>query len=147
MSWLYKGQPLTEDDIPKKAIGFIYIIKQKSTGRKYVGRKLLTKAATKTVKGVKKKTRAESDWKTYWSSSPKIKELVKELGEDDFTREILIFVSSKGMAVYAEEAALYILGALEDDNWFNDNIRAKVYRNWVKINEALELRVALSKYI
>ena len=143
MTWLYKGNTLNEEDIPPKACGFIYLIRQLSTGRLYIGRKLLTSAATKTVNGKKKKIRKESDWKDYWSSSPKIKAWIEESGTSDFSREILQFVTSKGMLAYAEEYALYTMGVLESDDWLNDNIRSKVYRTWVKRDEAVQLRKLL----
>lgn len=145
-NWIYQGKEiLSEDDIPvDKAIGFIYIITQKSTGNRYLGRKLLTKASSKQVNGQKKKTRKSSDWLTYWSSSPKIKEWIKDAGTDDFEREILLFVTSKGMLAYSEECALYMVGALESDKWINDNIRAKIYRSWCKPEEAKQLREVLS---
>lgn len=144
--WKYKDSIIESvDQIPNsKAIGFIYIITQISTGKRYIGKKLLTKAATKQTKGVKKKIRKESDWKSYWSSSPKIHAWIEENGYDDFKREILVFVSSKGMLAYSEELALYSLGALESDLWLNDNIRSKVYRSWCKPEEANVLREVLS---
>lgn len=145
--WQYKGAELQDSDIPTEAIGFIYLIRQTSTGRKYIGRKLLTRASTKTVKGKRKKLRIESDWRNYWSSSPKIKEWIEEQGTHDFTREILTFVSSKGMLAYAEEMALYSVGALESDMWINDNIRSKIYRTWCKPKEAAELRATLKSLL
>lgn len=143
--WTYQGNTfLTLDDAPEKSVGFIYLITQVSTGKKYIGRKLLTKAATKTVNGKKKKLRVESDWKDYWSSSPKIKQWIDEAGgTNDFTKEILLFVSSKGMLAYGEELALYMVGALESDAFLNDNIRSKIYRSWVKPTEAVQLRSLL----
>jgi hypothetical protein len=144
--WTYQGDTLVSiDAVPKNAIGFIYLITQVSTGKKYIGRKLLTKAATKTINGKKKKLRVESDWKDYWSSSPKIKQWIDENGYDDFRREVLLFVSSKGMLAYGEELALYMMGALESDAWLNDNIRSKIYRTWVKPDEAVQLRALLAK--
>ena len=144
--WKYKDSIIESiDQVPiSNAIGFIYIITQLSTGKRYIGKKLLTKAATKQTKGVKKKIRKESDWLKYWSSSPKIQAWIEENGYDDFKREILVFVSSKGMLAYAEELSLYMLGALETDNWLNDNIRSKVYRSWCKPLEAIELREVLA---
>ena len=132
-NWTYLGQEiLSEEDIPvDKAIGFIYIITQKSTGNRYLGRKLLTKASSKQVKGVKKKTRKASDWLTYWSSSPKIKEWIKEAGgTDDFTREIILFVTSKSELLYAEECLLYQCNAMLSDSWINDNIRSRIMKKW-----------------
>lgn len=143
-AWTYKGKEISDDMIPSVAIGFIYMITQISTGKKYIGRKLLTQAGTKTVNGKKKKVRKESDWKSYWSSSPKIKAWIDEAGNtDDFTREILVFVTSKGSLAAAEEMALYSVGALESDEWCNENIRSKVYSSWIKPNEMEELRSAL----
>jgi hypothetical protein len=62
-NWIYQGKEiLTEEDIPfEKAFGFVYVITQKSTGKKYIGRKILTNAAKKTVNGKKKKVRVQSD--------------------------------------------------------------------------------------
>jgi hypothetical protein len=141
--WEYKKKEITDEDIPKKSIGFIYLITQISTDKKYIGKKLLTSASTKTFKCVKKKYRKESDWKDYWSSSPTIKALIEDTGKDDFKREILCFVSKKGNLLYAEELALYMVGALESDKWLNENIRSKVYRNWVIPAEITTLRNAL----
>lgn len=147
MTWYYRGEPInSEDDLPKdkKYIGFIYLLVQKSTGKKYIGRKLLQKPKYTTVNKKKKKTMVSSDWMTYYSSSPVIIEFVKEHGTDDFAREILTFVTSKGSLVYTEELALYLVGALENpDQWINGNIRSKIYTNWCKPDEALDLREAL----
>jgi hypothetical protein len=148
--WTYKGSTVRcEDDIPQpNAIGFVYMITQHSTGRRYIGRKLLTKSKTITRKGEKKRVRVSSDWLDYWSSSPKIIQWIDEAGgTKDFSRQILTFVSSKGMLAYAEEAALYIVGALESDAWINDNIRSKIYRSWCKPLEAKVLRMALKEVV
>lgn len=146
-NWTYQGKEiLTEEDIPfEKPMGFIYMITQKSTGKRYIGRKLLTSASKKTINGKKKKVRVQSDWQKYWSSSPQIKEWIKEAGgTSDFTREILCFVSTRGSLAYAEELCLYELGVLESDNWINSNIRSKIYRSWVKPDEVKTLRAVLS---
>lgn len=151
MTWIYKNKKIeSEDDLPQeasKAIGYIYLITHLPTNRKYIGKKLLTSAGYKTVNGKKKKIRKTSDWMNYWSSSPKIKEYIKKHGTSEFTREILVFSEKKGALLYLEELALYLVGALEapESEWWNDNIRAKVYRNWVKPNEAKELRHILNK--
>ena len=138
--WQYQNKPLNENEIPVDAMGFIYMITQLSTGKKYIGKKLLTAASTKTVKGVKKKIRKPSDWKEYWSSSPDLKKLIEQVGQQDFVREILVFVTSKGSLAAAEEMALYSVGALESDMWFNNNIRSRIYRSWIKKHEMEELR-------
>ena len=144
-NWIYHGKEITDEDVPKKAIGFIYMITHITTGRRYIGKKLLTKSATKQTNGVKKKIRKESDWKTYFSSSPTLQALVAEEGEDKFKREILVFCSSKGSVAYLEELALFQMGVLESDDWENKNIRSRIYASWVKRDEAQELRSVLSQ--
>ncbi len=141
--WKFNGKSVTDEVIPEKAIGFIYIIRQVSNGKKYIGRKMLTSASTKMINGKKKKIRKESDWKSYWSSSPFLKAYIAENGDEDFTREILVFCTSKGSMAYCEEYALYSVGALESTDWLNENIRAKIYRSWVKKDDIDALRVSL----
>lgn len=144
--WQYNGRELRDEDIVPGSMGFIYLITQLSTGKFYIGRKLLTSASSKMVNGKKKKVRKESDWKNYWSSSPKIKQWIEDAGGTaDFTKEIISFCQSKGSLAYSEELALYSVGALESDKWINDNIRSKIYRSWVKLDDAKQLRAALKK--
>lgn len=134
--WLYNGQELADSDIPEKSVGFIYLITQISTGRKYIGRKLLTMSGGKKKVGNKiRKTRKESDWRNYWSSSPQIKQWIEDSGTDDFTREILVFVSSKAELMYCEEYCLYVTNALLKDDWLNGNIRSKIMRKWFLKNQ------------
>lgn len=136
MTWFYEDKPIEKiEDIPvEKAIGFIYIITQLSTGKRYLGKKLLTKSSRKTINGKTKKIRTESDWKTYWSSSPELKQLVREIGTQDFKREIIAFVFSKSELMYAEEFALYYTNALLDEAYFNGNIRSRIQRKWFEKN-------------
>ena len=146
-AWLYNDEPVTStDQMPPKTIGFIYLITQLSTGKKYIGRKMITKAGRKTTNGKTKKIRVENDWQTYWSSSPVVQELVKEIGEQDFKREILVYTTSKGSSSYLEEMALHMVGALESDDFLNNNIRARIFRNWVKPDEAKQLRQQILKF-
>lgn len=128
--WLYRGNIITEKDISQDQLGFIYIITQKSTGKKYIGRKMLWKTKTRTIKGKKKKEIVSSDWLTYWSSSPYLLDMIEEYGKDDFSREILIFCYSKSEILYAEEAILYHVNAMLDDSWLNGNIRTKIQKSW-----------------
>jgi hypothetical protein len=128
MVWLYKKSELTDEMIPAKAAGFIYMITHKPSGRKYIGRKLLTKAHRRQQNKKIIRTRVESDWREYWSSSPEVKALVESEGADNFVREILLFADTKGQLNYLEEKFLYCVGALESEDWFNSNIRSKMYK-------------------
>lgn len=145
MSWLYKKEILTDDMIPAKAVGFIYIITDNETRKRYIGRKLLTKAHTRQKNKKIIKTRVESDWRDYWSSSPELTLLIEENGTDRFTREILMFAETKGLLNYLEERIQYSLGVLESEDWLNTNIRAKMFKRNIigktstsDINEVLD---------
>lgn len=128
--WKYNGKPLLETDIPEKSIGFLYRIIHLPSGKWYIGRKTMSMAATKTVKGVKKKIRKESDWKEYFSSSKEIQEMVSVEGEQNFERTILIFCETKAQMLYGEENLLHITGAMFDPLCFNSNIRAAIMKSW-----------------
>lgn len=128
--WIYQNKELKIEDVPAKALGFIYKITCIADNKWYIGRKNLTKAATKTVAGKKKKIRKPSDWEDYWSSSPALLAEIEEKGKDKYKREILIFVDTKAAIAYAEEYALFVTGALFDPNCYNGNIRAKIMRTW-----------------
>ena len=128
MSWLYKNKILTDDMIPDKTVGFIYKLTYKPTGQRYIGRKLLTKAHRRQKNNKIIRSRVESDWREYWSSSPDIKLLIEAEGTDKFVREVLVFAPSKGQLNYLEEKFLYCVGALESSDWLNSNIRAKMFK-------------------
>lgn len=138
MTWAYKNKSETTSitalsDIPSdysKAIGFIYLIKQKSTNKKYIGRKMFYENKTVQKNKIKKKIKKETNWLNYWSSSQTLISLVEEIGEDDFDREILVFCMSRSQMIYSEECLLYHYDAMLDVSWFNDNIRSKIYSSW-----------------
>ena len=83
----------------------------------------------------------------YYGSGTLITMALKKYGRKNFTKEILAFISKKGMMLYAEELALYLVGALESDNWINQNIRSKIYHNWVLPDEAKVLRERIKELI
>lgn len=128
MTWMYKGSELTDDKIPSKAQGFIYILTYTPTGQRYIGRKLLTKAHRRQQNKKIIRSRVESDWREYWSSSPEIKSMIEKEGTDNFVREVLVFADTKGQLNYLEEKFLYCVSALESEHWLNSNIRSKMYK-------------------
>lgn len=139
MSWTYKEELVLE--LPE-CVGFVYKITNLTTGRAYIGKKLshFAKTSLKTVtlkSGVKKKkkikTQVESDWKAYWSSSVELQKDVTELGEDKFTREILLYCQSKGSLSYREAELQFYHKVLEHpDLWYNGIINCKIHRNHIK---------------
>lgn len=126
--WTKNGIEVKAEEIDDKAIGFIYVLTNVENGRKYLGKKLLTKAAYRIIKGKKKAYRKASDWQEYYSSSPEIKELIKDHGKQLFKREILTFCYSKSELNYFEEKLQYVYGVLESDTWYNSNIRSRIFK-------------------
>ena len=140
MTWTFKGEPVEEID--EKYTGFVYVITNTVTGKAYIGKKLtkFSKTTVKTVtlkNGTKKKkkikSKIDSDWKTYWSSSKEVQDDVKALGEDKFTREILMFCLSKGTASYFEAKYQMQHEVLENpDKWYNGIVNCRVHRSHIK---------------
>jgi len=132
LTWLYKGKVLEENDIPPKSAGFVYIITNTENGRRYIGRKLMTKSHRRQKDKKIIRSRVDSDWSSYWSSSPEILAEIAEKGTDHLTKEILMFCPMKGQMNYAEEKLQYALGVLESDDWYNGNIRSKIMKKNIK---------------
>jgi hypothetical protein len=112
--------------------GYVYLIENLITGRKYVGRKYFTCAGYKQVNGKKKKIRKTSDWETYWGSNETLKREVTELGEHNFRRTILHLCKSKSECSYFETYEIFSRHALLDSVYYNDWVSAKVRRAHLK---------------
>ena len=117
--WLFNGRPLDLSDF-KKYEAFVYLLIDKETGKKYIGRKYFY--SLRKPKGSNRKKRTESDWKSYFSSSNLVKSLVEEYGTDRFERHILSLCLTRGDANYMEKKFQFICNVLESDNWYNDCI-------------------------
>jgi len=126
INWLYEGEEFTSEDIGNN-FGFIYIIEYLKTGQKYIGRKNFKTLRRDPKAKTKKRVSKESDWKNYYSSSPVLKNLVKEMGKEEFKREILLLCKSNGELTYSETKYLFKNDVLESDLWFNDNIIGRYY--------------------
>ena len=126
--WTYKGVPVLS---APKAEAFVYIMTHRASGKAYIGQKGLTMAKTRVVKGKKKKYRAESNWREYYSSSAEIAKMI-EVGEV-FDREILYFCQNKGSASYYETREQFDRRVLENpDKWFNRITNCRVHATHVK---------------
>ncbi len=131
MSWLYKGEDYPNDD--ESIFGFVYLITSKIDGRKYVGKKFLSSAAYKTIKGKRKKLRKESDWKTYYGSSPALQKDVEEHGKDNFIREILYLCRSRGECAYIETREIFARDALLREDYYNEFVGCKIQSSHIKL--------------
>jgi len=127
MTWTYNNEPLTE--IPEGAIGFVYLITNTATNRKYIGKKNLFFSKTKQVKGKKKKYKAESDWKTYYGSNEELKNHVNIFGEGKFRREIIRFCKSKSEMNYYELREQMVNDVLLKENeYYNSYVGTRINR-------------------
>ena len=127
MSWTYQGKPV--ETIAEEYEGFVYLITNLKTNQKYVGKKLAKFKTTKPpLKGKKNKRRGykESDWREYWGSSDRLNEDVKQLGEKNFTREILYFCKSRAEMSYIEAREQFDRRVLETDEYYNGIINVRV---------------------
>jgi hypothetical protein len=134
MSWTYQGEIVAE--LPEDCVGFVYIITNTVSGRKYIGKKLakFSKTKYKTVKlknGTKKrkriKTKINSDWQDYYGSSDELLADVATLGKNKFTREILHYCGSKALTSYLEAKEQFDRKVLESNEYYNGHIRVRVH--------------------
>lgn len=123
MDWLHNGEIFT--DVPEGNIGFVYVITNNVNGRRYIGKKSFTFAKTKTIKGKKKRSRIESDWKSYYGSNKSLQEDVQRLGEENFKREIVYLCASKTEMTYLELREQIDHRVLETDMFYNDWLSAR----------------------
>lgn len=134
MSWTYKNTLV--ETLPEECIGFVYLITNVISGRKYIGKKLakFSKTTYKTVKlknGTKKKKKIrgkiDSDWRDYYGSSPELSKDIAELGAENFTREILFYCQSKSECSYIEAREQFSRRVLESKDYYNGHIQVRVH--------------------
>ena len=139
MSWTYQNQLV--EVLPEECIGFVYLITNTLTGRKYIGKKLakFSKTTYKTVKlknGTKKKkkirSKIDSDWREYYGSSPALTADVTALGTANFTREILFYCNSKAECSYIEAREQFSRRVLESNDYYNGHIQVRVHGSHIK---------------
>jgi len=131
LNWIYKEQDFTEDMIGED-YGFVYIITNLVTSKKYIGKKFFYSSRTKQVKGKKKKIKVPSDWQTYYGSNEELKKDVIIHGKESFRREIVHLCKSKGVCGYLEAKEQFINGALESEDYYNSWIMVRVRKSHIK---------------
>ena len=115
---------------PEEYQGFVYQITELHTNKKYIGKKNFWKPKILPVNKTRKRrvrTRVESDWKTYFSSSSQIQKLVEESGEEKFKREILKLCKTKGEMSYYEAKLQFENNVLFRDDYYNEFIGCRVH--------------------
>lgn len=129
MPWLLCDSEYIDDGL---SFGFVYMIENTVTGRKYIGRKYFSKAGYKQVNGKRKKIRQPSDWQNYYGSNETLKEDVSILGEDKFVRTILHLCKTKSECSYLETKEIFARDALLSPQFYNDWVQCKIRRAHLK---------------
>jgi hypothetical protein len=134
MTWLFENKEI--ETLPEDIVGFVYLITNNITGRKYVGKKLskFSKTTYKTIKqknGIKKrkkiKSKIDSDWLEYYGSNIELNKDIEQLGSENFTREILYYCRSKAECSYIEAREQFQRKVLETNDYYNGHIQVRVH--------------------
>jgi hypothetical protein len=139
MTWLFENTQI--EALPEDCVGFVYLITNLVTGRKYIGKKLakFSKTTYKVVKlknGNKKKkkirSKIDSDWLTYYGSNDELNKDIQTLGQENFKREILYYCTSKAQCSYIEAREQFRHQVLESDAYYNGQISVRVHGSHIK---------------
>ena len=145
MSWLFENKII--EVLPEDCIGFVYLITNNLTGRRYIGKKLakFSKTTYKVVKlknGNKKRkkirNKIESDWQLYYGSNIELNQDIERLGAGNFTREILYYCKSKAECSYIEAREQFQRKVLETNDYSNGQISFRVHGSHIrKLNDSV----------
>jgi len=131
LEWKYNNEIFTEEMIGDN-YGFVYIITNITSSKKYIGKKFFYSTKTKQVNKKKKRIKVSSDWQSYYGSNAELQNDVKTLGEENFTREIIHLCKTKGTCGYLEAKEQFIRNVLETDDYYNTWIMVRVRKSHIK---------------
>ena len=141
MNWLLENKEITAvEQFPIGAVGFVYKITNNTTGKFYIGKKILENKTKKLLTKKeqidwvkpgripkKKLVTKESNWADYFGSSKLLLEDIKTFGNEIFTREIIKICLNKKSLGYWEVYYQFEYKVLHCDS-YNENICAKYFR-------------------
>ena len=131
--WVYNDKEFNET--PDEFQGFVYMITEKDTGKKYIGKKFFWKPKILPITKTRKRrvrTRAESDWREYYGSSKEVQSLVESKGKDNYKREILRLCRTKGECSYYEAKLQFQYDVLLSDEFYNEFIGCKIHAKHIR---------------
>jgi hypothetical protein len=131
LNWTHNNADFTENDIGDN-YGFVYLITNLTTGKKYIGKKFFYSLRTKVIKGKKKRYKTFSDWQTYYGSNTELQNDVKLHGVEHFKREIIHLCKSKGECGYLEAKEQFDRSVLESNDYYNTWIMVRVRKSHIK---------------
>lgn len=133
-SWKYQG--FIVEEFVENCEGFVYLITNKLTGKKYIGKKFVTSTRKLPPPAGKKRKITvvkESNWRNYYGSNDFLKEDVKQYGKENFEREILHICKTKAATNQLEIKEQFlrdVLYAVDKDGnreYYNENIAGRYY--------------------
>ena len=131
--WVYENKEF--EQTPDEFQGFVYMITEKDTGKKYIGKKFFWKPKTLPITKTRKRrvrTRTESDWREYYGSSKEVQSLVESKGKDNYKREILRLCKTKGECSYYEAKLQFQYDVLLSDEFYNEFIGCKIHAKHIR---------------
>ena len=131
--WVYNDKEFNET--PDEFQGFVYMVTEKDTGKKYIGKKFFWKPKTLPITKTRKRrvrTRAGSDWRKYYGSSKEVQSLVESKGKDNYKREILRLCKTKGECSYYEAKLQFQYDVLLSDEYYNEFIGCKIHAKHIR---------------
>lgn len=143
--WLYKRESLIET--PEKYFGFVYLITNLKSGKKYIGRKYFGTTRRVKVAGKKRRKviRKDSNWREYTGSSKTLNIDIKKLGKKSFKFEILILGETKGQVNYLEENLHHRFHVSIKKEYYNDCIGPRRFAR-VKFSNKIESQINEIKF-
>ena len=131
--WTYNDNEY--DETPEEYQGFVYVITELDTDKKYIGKKFFWKPKTLPITKKRKrrvKTRVESDWRKYYGSSKEVQQLLEMKGSDNFKRVILRLCKTKGECSYFEAKYQFDNDVLLRNDYYNEFIGCKIHSKHLK---------------
>jgi hypothetical protein len=82
------------------------------------------------------RSKIESDWMTYYGSSPNLTADIELIGIENFKREILYYCGSKAECSYVEARLQFEHKVLESDAYYNNIIQIRVHGSHILKKQA-----------
>lgn len=129
--WYYQDKEFLITDIDDY-IGFVYVITNLKTNKKYIGKKLFQFSKKLYRKKRNKKVKTMSNWQEYYGSNEELINDVKSIGSEFFRRDIIRLCKSKSECNYYELREQIVKDALLlPELYYNAYIGTRISRKQV----------------
>jgi len=144
LTWYFKEKEFKIEDIEEGVIGFVYLITNLKTERKYIGKKRLIRSfktrATKKKKA--KRVKEISNWMDYYGSSAELLRDIEFLGKENFRRDILYLCASFAEMSYLEIKEQIDNEVLFREDFYNKFIGCRINANHLKLHNKKNLTLS-----